>query len=99
MVTLAATHFMDWLRAYDGHGPIQRIRQDAEQQRNEVLERARHMLTQGRDPAEALEYLANTLTNKLLHTPSSNLRSAALRGDADLLRAADQLYAREDRSK
>ena len=57
------------------------------------------MLQNGRDPTEALGFLANTLTNKLLHAPSSNLRAAALRGDSDLLRAAEQLFSADERKR
>jgi glutamyl-tRNA reductase len=90
---------MGWLRAIDGQGPIQKIRADAERNRDEVLEKARVMLANGRDPAEALNFLAHTLTNKLLHAPSSNLRAAALRGDADLMRTAEQLFAADERRR
>ena len=50
------------------------------------------MVAAGRTPEQALEFLANTLTNKLLHAPSANLRAAAQRGDDDLLRAAERLF-------
>ncbi|MBK6727988.1 MAG: glutamyl-tRNA reductase [Xanthomonadales bacterium] len=99
IVTLAAEHFMAWLRAVDGQGPIQKLRAEAERNRDELLERARQMLQNGRDPTEALGFLANTLTNKLLHAPSSNLRAAALRGDSDLLRAAEQLFSADERKR
>ena len=99
IVALAAEHFMAWLRAVDGHGPIQKLRAEAERSRDELLERARQMLQNGRDPTEALGFLANTLTNKLLHAPSSNLRAAALRGDSDLLRAAEQLFSADERRR
>jgi len=39
-----------------------------------------------------LRFLAHTLTNKLLHAPSANLRAAAQRGDLDLLRAGERLF-------
>jgi glutamyl-tRNA reductase len=39
-----------------------------------------------------LERLARQLTNKLLHAPSAALRQAALDGDGELLRAADNLF-------
>ncbi len=99
IVALAAEHFMAWLRAVDGQGPIQKLRAEAERSRDELLERARQMLQNGRDPTEALGFLANTLTNKLLHAPSSNLRAAALRGDSDLLRAAEQLFSADERRR
>ena len=57
-----------------------------------MLARAREMLAQGRPPEAALDYLASTLTNKLLHAPSAGLRSAAMRGDLELLRAAARLF-------
>ncbi len=59
-----------------------------------LLEKARQLLAGGRTPEQALEFLAHTLTNKLLHAPSANLRAAALRGDVELLRAAEQLVRR-----
>ncbi|HFE48647.1 MAG TPA: glutamyl-tRNA reductase, partial [Chromatiaceae bacterium] len=46
----------------------------------------------GKPPEEALRFLANTLTNKLLHAPSSQLRQAAADGQADLLEAANTLF-------
>ena len=57
-----------------------------------MLARARALLANGRDPEAALQFLANTLTNKLLHAPSANLRAAARRGDDELLRAAERLF-------
>ena len=58
-----------------------------------VLEaQARRMLASGRDTKDVLEFLAATLTNRLMHGPSQRLREAAERGDADLIRAAQQLF-------
>ena len=68
------------------------LRHAAVSQRDEVLARARVLLANGRTPEQALDYLAHTLTNKLMHAPSANLRDAALRGDAELLRAAQRLF-------
>jgi len=86
------THYLAWRRALDGGNPLPQLRHAAENQRDAVLARARALLANGRTPEQALEYLAHTLTNKLLHAPSANLREAALRGDADLLRAAERLF-------
>jgi glutamyl-tRNA reductase len=44
-----------------------------------------------------IEFLATTLTNRLLHGPSQRLREAAERGDSDLLDAARALF-RSDQS-
>ena len=43
-------------------------------------------------------FLAHTLTNRLLHAPTVALREAALTGDAELARAADKLFPAPDDS-
>jgi glutamyl-tRNA reductase len=96
IIDLQVAHFMAWRRALDHQRPLRLLRSNGEAQRDAVLERARQLLRNGQTPEEALQYLANTLTNKLLHAPSSRLRDAALRGDADLLRAGERLFAPPD---
>jgi glutamyl-tRNA reductase len=80
--------FMAWLRAQDAVSDIRRYREQAERHRDRILAKARHMLANGRDPQEVLQYLANTLTNTLIHAPSVQLRQAAESGDPALLQAA-----------
>ncbi len=92
MIDLSVEHFMDWWRSLELHNPVADLRRQAEASRDAVLSRAQALLAHGKTPEEALAYLANTLTNKLLHAPSANLRHAALRGDAELLRAAERLF-------
>ncbi len=92
LIELQVQHTMDWWRALDLKSPLNHLRGHAEAQRDEVLRKARGMIARGRTPDEALAFLASTLTNKLLHTPSANLRQAALHGDLDLLQAAARLY-------
>ncbi len=96
LIELQVQNTMDWWRALDLKNPLTALRGDAEAQRDDVLHKARAMLARGRTPDDALAFLASTLTNKLLHTPSVNLRQAALRGDIELLQAASRLY--DDRS-
>jgi len=92
MIDLQVEHYQAWRRALSVHNPLAAIRRDAEDQRDAVLARARQMLASGRNPEQALEYLANTLTSKLLHAPSANLRAAAQRGDEEMLRTAERLF-------
>lgn len=84
--------FMAWLRSLDAAGLIQDYRQRSEELRDEVLARARRQLEAGKPPVEVLNFLAHTLTNKLLHAPSSRLRQAARDGDAVILEAANELF-------
>lgn len=80
--------FMAWLRVQDAVPEIRSYREQAERHRDRVLAKARHMLANGRDPQEVLQYLANTLTNTLIHAPSVHLRQAAESGDPALLQTA-----------
>jgi glutamyl-tRNA reductase len=92
IIDLQVEHFLAWWQAADRQDTLRELRRAGEAERDTVLARAREMLSQGRDPLLALDFLAHTLTNKLLHAPSANLRSAALRGDRDLLQAAARLF-------
>ncbi len=92
IIDVQVERFMAWLRAQDAVSSIRSFRRHAEQQRDEVLARAQQMLANGRDPAEVTAYLAQTLTNKLCHIPSVQIRQAAETGDAALLQAALRLY-------
>ena len=91
IIDLQVERYLEWRRATALDQPLRTYRANAEAQRDEVLARARAMLARGRDPNEALEFLANTLTGKLLHAPSVRLREAAEHGDQILLDAASRL--------
>jgi len=93
IIDLQVKHFMNWRNSLEHQGPLKALRASGEAQRDQILERARQMLRSGQDPDQALTFLAHTLTNKLLHAPTSQLRDAALRGDADLIRAGERLFA------
>ncbi|WP_201314386.1 glutamyl-tRNA reductase [Dyella sp. EPa41] len=92
IIDLQVERYMAWRRALTVRNPAVDLRLHAEVYRDEVLEKARAMIARGKSPEEALAFLANTLTNKLLHHPSARLREAALSGDMDLLHAAGRLY-------
>lgn len=92
IIDLQVERYLAWRRANQFSQPLRCYRETAEAQRDEVLARARDMLANGRDPNQALEYLAHTLTGKLLHTPSVRLHEAAEHGDQVLLDAAARLF-------
>ena len=84
--------FREWLGSLDAIDLIADYRANAEAARDEVLAKAQRMLANDKDPQEVLDYLANTLTKKLLHTPSRQLRSAGSNGQHELLEAANTLF-------
>jgi glutamyl-tRNA reductase len=57
------------------------------------LVKFRKQLQRGDDPVAVLNHFAQSLTNKLLHHPSVQLRQAGFEGRFDLLELARQLFA------
>jgi glutamyl-tRNA reductase len=92
IVEVQVAHFMGWIKSLDAVDTICAYRNQAEATRNEVLDRARQMLTSGKPADEILEFLAHTLTNKLIHAPSANLKQAGYQGRSELIKAARELF-------
>lgn len=93
IVELQVARFTETLAASTRTEPLKRLRAHGEAAKADVLAKAQQQLAAGQDPAEVLQFLAHTLTNRLLHAPTVALREAALTGNADLARAADKLFA------
>lgn len=87
-----AIRFMSGLKAQDAVPLIRELRGQAEAAREQTLEQARRMLAAGQPPEQVLEFLATTLTSRLLHAPSAALRDAAESGDTTLAEAAARLF-------
>ena len=83
------------LRGQDAVPAIRALRATAEVRRQQTLEQAQRLLAAGKTPAEALEYLAMTLTSRLIHTPTQTLREAGEQGDEELVAAARRLFGLE----
>ena len=82
------TKFYQWLRGQDVTEVIRNYRDRAEQHKKEALEKATRMLNQGKSTEEVLQFLSNTLVNKLLHNPTEALKSAGAENHQELLEAA-----------
>ncbi len=91
IIEVQCAHFLGWLRSLDAVSTIRDFRSQADSTRDDVLDKARQLLAQGKDTEQVLQFLAHTLTNKLTHTPSANLRQAGYDGRADLILAARKL--------
>ncbi len=84
--------FVASLKVRDAAPLIKSLRGQSEAVRKQTLEQARRLLASGQEPATVLEFLATTLTNRLLHAPSVALREAATQGDDALAAAAARLF-------
>nr|WP_305906353.1 glutamyl-tRNA reductase [Methylomarinum sp. Ch1-1]MDP4519032.1 glutamyl-tRNA reductase [Methylomarinum sp. Ch1-1] len=85
-------HFLAWMRAQGAQTTIRDYRSQAELARDEVLQKALNQLRNGADAEQVLNRLAHTLTNKLIHTPSTQLREAGANERPDLIAAARELF-------
>ena len=92
MIAAEVDRFELQQRTRDAAPIIRRLRHEAEHTRQHTLEQARRMLAAGRSQDEVLEFLSNTLMNRLIHAPSQRLRDAAETGDDEIVRAIADIY-------
>jgi len=92
MIATEVDRFELQLRTRSAAPTIRRLRHEAERTRELTLEQARRMLAAGRGTDEVLEFLAATLTNRLIHAPSQRLREAAESGDEKIIGAIADIY-------
>jgi glutamyl-tRNA reductase len=95
MLEEEVARFLAEARAHDAGPAIRALREHAAGIRKHTIEEARRMLAAGRPSDEVLDYLANTLTNRLLHTPTQALRQAAESEDPLLASALARLLLDE----
>jgi glutamyl-tRNA reductase len=87
--------FLAVSRAHDAGPAIRALRLQAEGIRQQTVEQARRMLAAGKSAEEVIDYLANTLTNRLLHSPTQALRQASESTDPTLAQALMRLLVEE----
>jgi glutamyl-tRNA reductase len=87
--------FLSDSRAHDAGPAIRALREQADGIRLQTVEQARRLLAAGKSADEVIEYLAHTLTNRLLHTPTQALRRAAESKDSALAEAVTQALIEE----
>ncbi|AGS39060.1 MAG: glutamyl-tRNA reductase [Cycloclasticus pugetii] len=92
IIDIQISHFQTWLRAQDASKTIYQLRTQSDNIREELLQKAISAVKNGQPAEQALERLANDLTKKILHAPSSTLKKAASEGNNELLLAAQQLF-------
>jgi len=83
--------FLTWQRSLGAVDVIAQIRQHTQTLSDEVLTKAKKQLAAGQDAEQVLEFLANTLTNKFLHQPSTQLRQASQDNRDHILDIAQKL--------
>ncbi|MDR2212657.1 MAG: glutamyl-tRNA reductase [Pseudomonadales bacterium] len=74
---------------------LRSFREKAEQVRDSEVEKALKSLERGQEPAAVVKELARLLTNKLIHSPSVQLKKASADGHPELIHLAEQLFELE----
>jgi len=92
IIDTQVSQFLDWQRSLGAVDVIAQIRQNTQDITNEVLQKAKRQLAAGQNAEEVLDFLANTLTNKFLHQPSTQLRQASQDERDDVLNIAQDLF-------
>jgi glutamyl-tRNA reductase len=95
LINEEVARFLAESRAQDAGPAIRALRNQAEGIRQQTVEQARRMLAAGKSTDEVIEYLANTLTNRLLHAPTQALRQAAELADLALAETVTRLLTEE----
>ncbi|MDX1454415.1 MAG: glutamyl-tRNA reductase [Gammaproteobacteria bacterium] len=97
IITARAALFIDQLRTLDAVPLIQGLREHGEIEQRRALEKAERMLAAGKPTEEVMQWLASTLTKRLLHAPTASLREAAADSRNDIIRAAAELFQLDDK--
>ena len=92
IINTQVSSFQTWVRSQGASEIIQQLRHQSEQSRDTALNKALQSLQNGTNPENVLKRLANDLTNKLLHEPSSSIKQASADSNIQLLQAAKQLF-------
>jgi glutamyl-tRNA reductase len=95
LINEEVARFLAESRAQDAGPAIRALRQQADGIRQQTVEQARRMLAAGKSTDEVIDYLANTLTNRLLHAPTQALRQAAELTDLALAETVTRLLTEE----
>jgi glutamyl-tRNA reductase len=95
LISEEVVRFLAASRAQDAGPAIRALRSQAEGIRVQTVEQARRMLASGKSGDEVIDYLANTLTNRLLHAPTQALRQASELADIDLAETLTRLLTEE----
>ena len=95
IINLEVTSFTQWLKTYQSANHIRQLRNNAETIKKHCIEKAMTQFEQDKDIEKALLTLANTLTNKMLHAPTIEMRKAIKADDQATIRLLQSLIFTE----
>ncbi|EGR2139025.1 glutamyl-tRNA reductase [Vibrio cholerae] len=96
IVSEESATFMSWMRSLQAVDSIRDYRKQANEAREELLNKSLQALAAGGDPEKLLIELSNKLTNKLIHTPTRALQTVAEQGEPAKLAVIRQSLGLDD---
>ena len=92
IIDTQVARFMQWIESRDSVSAIRALRHRADRIQHQVIEEASARLRRGVNPADVLHDATRILTNKLIHSPSTELRNVDAAERLELIRAARRLF-------
>ncbi len=92
IITVEVQRWLHWQQSRDSVDLVRAYREHAAALRDAELDKALRALDSGQAPAAVLQQLANSLTNKLIHHPTTGLKRAGEEGRSDSLRWLRELF-------
>ena len=91
IINLEVTLFEQWLKTHQSADHIRQLRDSADLIKQQAIEKALAQLRQDVDPEQALQRLANEITNKLMHKPTIEMRKALQNEDKERIQLLKSL--------
>jgi glutamyl-tRNA reductase len=92
IIAIGVEAFYRQLRSLNAVSTVKALRRKAEELRDAEVEKAQRALARGEAPGDVLAGLARNLTNKLLHSPSSQMRKASAMGRNEVISWSRELF-------
>ena len=92
IIDTQVARFMQWFESRDSITAIRALRNRADALQRDVIREAAARLNHGGDPATVLNDAVRKLTNRLIHSPSTELRNVESATRHELVRAARRLF-------
>lgn len=92
LVESGAAEFMLQLRALNATGALRQFRGHMEQCRDFEIEKALRSVRNGSDPETVIRSMARSLTNKLIHSPTVQVRRASSEGRNEVIEWLKELF-------
>jgi len=97
IINLEVILFEQWLKTHQSADHIRQLRDSADLIKQQAVEKALAQLKQDADPEQALQRLANEITNKLMHKPTIEMRKALQSEDEERIKLLKSLITADPR--